>query len=357
MTLISLAPIGRPRMPRLRRAVRRIVSAVAIAAGWMACAGAAAAAEPVAPVSPLTVSCSLDKPLYRPGEAAVLSVAVRNTGKKPMRVRRLDASSVQLAYNKLTESETPVYRDPVFSPNQSLGTLVTLAAGQETRQKFTYTRLTYYTGEMKAQVQYDPNPQGSFENGTKVFGPTLHFEVGGAPLFERDPTGLGLIKQAEAIKLASAQAQGKVADSKSIVVQDKSTGLYVTWVNLTLAAQAGQPGESTIVSYLVDPYKGQVLEQAKPFNPAAADDPRFVRPSTLPPKPSMGGRGGAPAEAPAGDAGAAPAAAPASAPAPSVAAPAPAAAARPLAPPASPASAPAGPAGGMRPPVAAAPGR
>jgi hypothetical protein len=161
-----------------------------------------------------------------------------------------------------------------------------LGPGQYLIDRFVFTRLTQYSGAMKGVVKYDPNPPGSFVNGVATYGNVMHFSVSGQKLFDRD--NAGLISNEDAIRLAKSQEAGPFRDAKAIVVQDRQTGLYATWVNLTI----GTPRGTTVASYIVDPYEGRVLGRAKPFNPAAAEDPRFRRPANLPPMRARAGVSG-----------------------------------------------------------------
>lgn len=226
----------------------------------------------------LAIEARLDKGEYRPGEAVLVDVTLTNQTNEPMQVRQLDASSVNLAYNRLGDQETPVLREPVYARNQPLGNMITLGPGESVSAQFVFTRLTTYRGAMKGIVQYDPNPPQSHINGPKVVSGTLVFAVEGQALIARDPAGL--ITPESAIELAR-QAYGRpVAETDALVVEDRSTGLYVTWVNLT------PEGSTNRIGYVIDPYKGTVLAPARPFNRAAVPDPRFSPPQSVQPRPA-----------------------------------------------------------------------
>jgi hypothetical protein len=237
-------------------------------------------------IPPLELTCTMDKSVYRPGEAVVIDVRLHNNTRQRMTVRQLDASSIIVAYNRLGDPETPVLREPVYAKNEPLNAITPLAVGQTVERKFVFTRLSHFQGPLKAQAQYDPNPPRSFINGSSIYGNVMNFEVAGPPLFERD--NAGLITQAAAIALAKKQVQSAVTDAKAILVEDKNTGLYVTWINLSVASAAD--GKPTIESFLVDPYRGFVRGRSRPFRPEAAEDPHFKRPVNLPPRPEQTGR-------------------------------------------------------------------
>jgi hypothetical protein len=259
--------------------------------------------------APLTVTGTVDKAVYQPGEAVFVTVKLRNNTGEPIDLRKLDGSSVKVAYGRIDDPETPVFREPVVAAKSRQPQMTRLAPGEVRQEKFLFTRLSYYDGPMKAMVEYDPNPPGTLFNGPKLNGNVIRFEVAGEPLFERDHAGL--ITLEEAIELAKAKVQGTVTDAKAIIIEDESSGLYVTWVNLNVRPPQG--GDATLIAYMVEPYAGSVMGEAKPFNPAAVVDPRAQRPPNMPPKPRQTGDPDPPATTVFGPgASAAPAAAPAS---------------------------------------------
>jgi hypothetical protein len=235
--------------------------------------------------APLSVTSTADKTVYRPGEAVQVTVKLRNNTGQPIDLRALDATSVNVAYGRIDDAETPVFREPVKATRATRPQMFRLAPGATKEEKFLFTRLTYYEGPMKAIAQYDPNPPGTMLNGAKAMGNVMRFDVAGEPMFDRDHAGL--ITREQAIALAKAQVQGTVTDARAIMIEDETTGLFLTWVNLNVTPPGG--GADALTAYLVEPYKGTVLSQAKPFNPAAVVDPHFQRPPSLPPKPVQTG--------------------------------------------------------------------
>ena len=229
------------------------------------------------------VVTTMGKSDYRPGEAIKVAVLVQNVSGRALTARRLDASAVKLAFGQVGDDETPVYQEPVSSPTAKLGGMTRLEPGQWLDNQFVFTRVTHFSGALKGSITYDPNPPSGLPNGVAPYGEVMRINVVGKKLFDRDSAGL--ITKEDAIRVAKAQEQGRpVQDAKAIVIQDKGTGLYVTWVDLVIDVPQG----TELSSWLIDPYEGRALSKAKPFNPAAAEDPRFRRPSGLSPLHSRG---------------------------------------------------------------------
>jgi hypothetical protein len=230
-------------------------------------------------VPPLVLTCTMDKSVYRPGEAVSINVKLHNNSDQPMNVRALDASSINAIYGREDEAETTVLRPPVRPEEGAPERYATLQPGQFVERSFDFTRLTFYSGPMKAIVQFDPNPTGSRVNGPVTHSNTMSFQVEGDRLFERD--NAGLLTQQEAIALAKTQVDGNVVDANALLVKDDTTRLFITWVNLNVADAGGAP---KLTSFLVDPYRGSVIGRSVPFDPNSVKDPSSVTPTGLPPR-------------------------------------------------------------------------
>lgn len=236
-------------------------------------------------VDALTIRITLDKSVYRPGEAIRVDVMLCNNTNEPNTLPDLDAETARFYFGARDASER-MERQAVSSKNETMYQTIDLPPGQTTQRSFLLTRLTQYRGSMLVQTHYDPNPPVGTRTMSKIFSNPIRFEVSGEPLFERDTAGL--ILKYEAIRLAQAQANGEVQSAAAVLVQGYD-GFYQWWVNLQLAPEAGPVAP---IGYIVDPYKGFVRGWAvEPFDPKLLKDPRVVtRPSV---RGAMGARGGA----------------------------------------------------------------
>lgn len=227
----------------------------------------------------LALKVSIKQESYQPGEAVLLSVELVNNTGKTYQVRKLNAESVQFFFGRMGDPER-MERSAIASKAEPMGATASLGAGKTLKRDFLLTRLTEFPGSMLAQAHYSPG--GQIGQGTpKFYSNTLQFAVKGARRFERDPQG-NLTKQA-AIKLATAAAGGDAQYARAVFIEDEK-GFYKWWVNVERKVGAGP---AQVASYFVDPYQGKVWHQAKPFDPAMADDPHAKRPENMMP---MGAR-------------------------------------------------------------------
>lgn len=232
-----------------------------------------------AKVADLTLNVTLDKSAYRPSEAMVMTVTLTNVSSKELPVRMLDAQSVEFWFHLAGNSDTPIRREPVFSSQEPMDDMRKLAPGESVQRVFLLTRMTHFKGSMVAQAQYKPGIPYDTMQANKIYSDVATYEVHGEPLFEREDAA-GLIVKDAAISLARAQCPdpGSVEDAQALLVEDEM-GFYRYWVNLKVK---DAQGTDKLTGYLVDPYRGVVNGQVKPFDPNAAQDPRLKRPGQLP---------------------------------------------------------------------------
>jgi len=263
---------------------------------------ASPAADAPPPKEDFVLTASMDKSVYRPGEAVRISISLMNNTEKSVSMRQPDAASLGFFFGRTGDPER-MRRDAVSSKNDSKGAMLDLAPGQTYSRKFLLTMLTHFEGPLSLQVHYDPNVAGLGEQLAKIYSNVVAYEVTGDKLFERDAGGM-IMKQ-EAINIAQAQVPGDVQSAEAILVEDEK-GFYKWWVNV----QVQPPGQAaSLQSFLIDPYIGKLWSKAKPFNPALAEDKRFQRPAGLPER-GVGTPAPGPGTGPGPAAGPAPAAAP-----------------------------------------------
>lgn len=220
----------------------------------------------------LTLTVTLDKAAYRPGEAALATVALTNNTRSAYQVNRLNAKSVVFLFGRQSDPER-MERQAVASEKERMDETFSLAGGATEKRTFLLTRLTEFGGVMALQAHYAPGGAAVAKTGPKVFSTVAPFKVAGARLFRRDPEGV-LVKD-EAIRLAKGQVKGEVESAQAIFVRDEM-GFYKWYVNLKVK------GAARLVGWFIDPYQGKPWHEAKPFDPQLAHDPRYDRPANLP---------------------------------------------------------------------------
>lgn len=237
------------------------------------------AAPPAGPAADkLALTLKLDKPAYRPGEAVLATVELVNNTPAPLPLRQLNARSVVFVFGGKGDPER-LERQAVASEQEKLDEAATLAPGQSVRRQLVLTRLTEFSGPLLLQAQYLPGGEAAARIAPKIYSNSVSYTVAGARLLLRDPSGF--ILKEEALRLARAAYKGEVEDAQAIFVRDEA-GFYRWYVNVLPRGAA--PG--AVVGYFVNPYLGGVpRQQAKPFDPRLARDPRFERPANLPPMP------------------------------------------------------------------------
>lgn len=222
---------------------------------------------------------TLDKSVYRPGEAILAQVTVLNTTNQTLRVRVLDAfsgppenaeGSVSFWFGP-ENSQRRTQRFPVISRvelqnrRENAEKTVEIAPQQTITRPFLLTRFTTEPGRFVAQVHITPFWQSDplAQRVGKVFSNSVPYTVYGDILFDRDSRGLVYLE--EAINLAAATTPGDIMLTDAMLIEDEM-GFYKWWVNVDYRDPSG---EMRKIAYLVDPYQGRVWSKARQFDPAA----------------------------------------------------------------------------------------
>ncbi len=252
----------------------RLSSAVVLAACLMAggCSYFSPAARKAAKIvsadkQDLILGSSLEKGLYRPGEAIAITVTATNTTDEPLKVRKLHARSLSFMFGS-KDDDKRFARDPVVSAVEAAqlqtteNEMITLNPGQKISRTFLMTRFTGEAGAYVAQVHMVPYSGISSDHVGKVYGNVMEFEVKGEPLCTRDSEGL--LMQSDAVRIAVGQGQsmGEVVSTDAILIQDSEVGFYLWWVNLDIRKGDGSRVKD---SYLIDPYRARIKNRAQPF--------------------------------------------------------------------------------------------
>jgi hypothetical protein len=226
--------------------------------------GCGHASSAVVPDRAYTLSATLDKSVYRPGEAIEVTVSLYNNTNKNLDVPELDAQSMGFWFGRTGDSEK-MERKPIYSEKEPLGRIRPLGPGETIKRRFLLTQLTQFNGAMSFQAHYNVEIPGVAREIPKLYSNAVPFDVSGPVLFNRDATGL--IQKSEAIGLAQEQTKQEVLGADAVFVDDEM-GFHKCWVNLKV------PGDK-MVSYFVDPYLGRVWGEAKaPFSPKMTEDNR-----------------------------------------------------------------------------------
>lgn len=230
------------------------------------------------------IFAELDKSVYRPGEAMILTVTATNTTDETLPIRKLIAAPGPPASVRgpLTfwfgpaNGQRRMQRYPVISDleieqmkDPSGDFTVALAPGETISRRFLLTEFTAKPGGFIAQAHFDAFGPGDSSRIGKVFTNSIQFEVYGDRLYERDNKGLILYE--EAINLAAARAPGDITLADAILIKDPA-GFLKWWVNIDIREPQGKPRK---IGYLVDPYRGRVLEKRGQYAPKM--NPRLDR--------------------------------------------------------------------------------
>lgn len=141
-------------------------------------------------------------------------------------------------------------------------------------RRFLFTRLTLRPGERVLRCAFStPTDAAPDEKRTFHAWPVSFTVEPGEPVVERQGDGLITRKAAEAIAEKAAGGAAREADSQ-LVIDER--GFHKWWVNVRVARDDG----ATTVSYFIDPYRGAVWAEAKPFEPSADGGPTPLPPDS-----------------------------------------------------------------------------
>jgi hypothetical protein len=212
----------------------------------------------------INLRLSLDKKVYRPGEAMVMEVALTNTTGKEQPLPRLDVRSLSFWFGQVGE-ERRLQRTPVVSKKEEKdlkekgGEEASLKPGQSWTRSFVHTGLTPETGQYVAQVHLESVLAGTSADN-KLYSNAPSYQVQGERLFKRDSQGL--LELGEAFDLAAKQLTASVVSKDGILIEDEM-GFYKWWINLDTLTPDGRPVKT---GFLIDPYLGRVWSKAQPFD-------------------------------------------------------------------------------------------
>lgn len=233
----------------------------------------------------IVVTATLNKSVYRPGEAVLVTVTARNTTGAPIRVLALAAESgpPATAAGPLTFWFGPhgtldrFQRYPVVSRGEATargstgGETLLLGAGEEMQRQFVLTRITPKPGRLLFQIHCEPFPSKEIKRIGKFYSEPQYYEVYGPQLFRRDSKGL--IELEEAIRLAAAEVPGEINLVDAVLIDDEM-GFNRWWVNVDYEKPAGGLVQT---AYLIDPYLGRIWSEAKQFDSVLKRDARRIR--------------------------------------------------------------------------------
>jgi hypothetical protein len=277
------------KVPHRRTPVYVIVLAVALAM-TQGCGLLAKKAQEKDPLIDATgkdvvLRAVMNKSVFRPGEAVIVTVTARNTTNSTLRVLGLSADSgpPQSAKGSLTFWFGPagridrlqrfpvISRHEVRSRGREGGELVQLRPGEEVSRQFVLTRITPDAGRYTFQAHLQPFSEDELKRIGKFYSEPAYYEVYGPPLFRRDSKGL--VELEEAVRIAAAEAPGEVHLLDAVLIEDEM-GFQRWWVNVDYEKPEGGLVQT---AYLVDPYLGRVWSEAKQFESQIKRDARRVR--------------------------------------------------------------------------------
>jgi hypothetical protein len=214
------------------------------------------------------LTASLDREVYRVGEALTATVLLRNEGTETAFVPRFDHQTLTFTCAQ-KDVGVPIRHDPVCSRSIAPESK-DLEPAKSVLRKFLFTRLTAEEGEYALQVDFKGAISESGAVGHVIQSPLVFYRVVEPVALKRDRTS-GLILKAQAMELAEREVGCKVTASRTVLVPLDDTGLYV-WVVMLRTAPVEGPERGCAVQ--VNPYTGRAapleLEKAQP---ALEDNP------------------------------------------------------------------------------------
>ena len=219
------------------------LSGCAVLAQW------ASKQETVSPTSSeeLLLRLTLEKPVYRPGEAILAQVSVVNTTDQVIKIRGLNRESATFWFGE-EGGPRRVQRFPVFSKKEDLeikqtgAEVLELAPGEIRSRPFLLTQLSKKVGSYVAQVHMDPFERLQVaDRSGKLYSNLAEFEVRGEPYLQRD--NMGLIILEEAINIAAAATPGDIVMTDALMIEDEM-GFYKWWINVAFRRPGGRPRAS-----------------------------------------------------------------------------------------------------------------
>lgn len=207
--------------------------------------------------SSLELATEVDREQYGIGDPVVVTVWLQNLGRRTITVPRFDKNVLRFLY-AARDSGVQIEREPVSSKSVA-PVPVELGPNESMDRRFLFTRMTTREGEYALLVTFKGAVTDSGWMEPAVHAGDAFFIVAAPVSLERDPAN-GMILKKQAIKLAEAEAKGKVTASRAVLEplkdsQNRDTGLY-TWVVLLRAESAG--GSEQEYAVQVNAYTGRV---------------------------------------------------------------------------------------------------
>jgi hypothetical protein len=197
---------------------------------------------------------------YRPGEAVVADLTLRNKTGQPLTVRMLDHASMKFACAPL-EGDTPgeqIIHEPIFSAKEPKDTDAVIAPGGKVQRRFVFTRLTFKRGDFLLQAVYESTPAvGYTRPAEKVYARPVKFSVKGEKAVVHRYVD-GLMAKEDAIALAQGRLGNKAGKADAILIEDP-LGYMKWWVNIE------PQGGGAVRSWWIDPYLAKIWKDVSPF--------------------------------------------------------------------------------------------
>ena len=209
---------------------------------------------------PMELTAELDKVTYRPGEAIICTLTLKNTGDETLTVPLMNSDGIECWYGPIG-TDIRYMREPVRSPKETGFVLLDLEPGGERQRRFLLTRVTRDTGSFAFHAIYRPAKTLKIDVGPRVIAKAVPFKVRGEVLLRRDMKGILLEK--EAIRIVRENTKALPGSEKTRWLRNEAE--YFDWYVEVVVPAAAQPqAKPATKAFLVNPYLGKIRTEVHP---------------------------------------------------------------------------------------------
>jgi hypothetical protein len=253
MKMQYITSLGQRRGAAARGAALAALATALLAAGC-------ASSDLLEPEGPVAIEVSLDKKTYRPGEAAVCTVALTNRSGEDVDVQVPNFASLRFYYGPVG-TDVRLERPPVASPLEPAGQTVSVRVDETVYRRFVLTRVTQDVGSQALHVVYKSG-KADVDRGIGVIARAVPFAVKGVRRFARDSEGLLMAADAKRVARKAAGAE-EAAVAEARLIRNEA-GFLDWWVDVQKRPAGSARAKAEPKSFFVNPYTGRVRTAAKP---------------------------------------------------------------------------------------------
>lgn len=215
------------------------------------------------PDNSLILFTALDRTSYKPYEAVIATVELKNLTSKAIRIPSLDIKSLSF-YKLQKNSESVVQVFPIVSPKENLLNFEDLKQYDWRRRQFVFTDCSDTSGDYSLYAIYSSGASEAIEGRPNFSSAPFDFTVTGDASFRRDKKGI-LLKE-DAVKIAANKLGEPYTNARADLIINE-VGFYDWWITFSLSKN----GKEVKKAYLVNPYLCVVRKEVQPYVPSKDD--------------------------------------------------------------------------------------